>query len=336
MRSRVVLRTVLLPTLLIGSLVAGAAPTTPDVAIAQYFTARFQAMDGSGPTNVGLIADSNPRLQAYAQRDLGALHALLASFHSPVGRSHQYRIDGRAGLRFKVYEQSLVNWNDGPNGVRTSSVGYAHTIDLGLQPLGGYLIVRDAYRGIGWDSPDVAPSRATAAGPEAPGRPNGFMRPNMTFGTYDRSAATTYVNTWWNSRNPAYTDFGINDCANFMSQGLYAGGEVLSTTWTPYTMAWDNADSHHDFFALGMRGADNPGANYLTYGDLIYYDWPAPYSGQYKWDHVVMVTGFDQFGTPYVSMHSPELGLVNWQTWPAPWLVPYSNAFTSVFTTYSY
>ena len=49
-----------------------------------------------------------------------------------------------------------------------------------------------------------------------------------TSSTYDPQAAANYADTWWNGRNPAYHDYGDNDCANFVSQCLIAGGLSLS------------------------------------------------------------------------------------------------------------
>ena len=48
-----------------------------------------------------------------------------------------------------------------------------------------------------------------------------------TSSNYDPQAAANYADTWWNGRNPAYYDYGYNDCANFVSQCLIAGGLSL-------------------------------------------------------------------------------------------------------------
>src|SRR5947208_5316566 len=137
-----VLRSLAVPVLVIGSLLTAAGPTTPDAAIAAYFTARFHAMDGAGPSSIALISSANPKLNSYAERDLVGLRQLLASFPNPIDRSHAYRVDGQNALQFKVYEETLVRWDDGPNGVRTSRIGYAHVIDLTAASAGGYLVAR--------------------------------------------------------------------------------------------------------------------------------------------------------------------------------------------------
>jgi len=46
---------------------------------------------------------------------------------------------------------------------------------------------------------------------------------------YDPPSSAAYAETWWNSRNtPMYFDYSPNDCANFVSQCLIAGGLSLS------------------------------------------------------------------------------------------------------------
>jgi len=54
----------------------------------------------------------------------------------------------------------------------------------------------------------------------------------MAYFYYDRSAAATYANKWYNSFNSAYPNWHNSggDCANFVSQCLYAGGEKMVGT----------------------------------------------------------------------------------------------------------
>lgn len=70
---------------------------------------------------------------------------------------------------------------------------------------------------------------------------------------YDRIAARDYVRTWVENTstycsstttqdksnyNPSYTAYTCADCANYVSQGLYAGGIPTDSTWSPDTSAW--------------------------------------------------------------------------------------------------
>lgn len=51
---------------------------------------------------------------------------------------------------------------------------------------------------------------------------------------YNRPAAIAYAHKWSFSRNPRFLDFSElgGDCTNFMSQCLYAGGQVMNFTPT--------------------------------------------------------------------------------------------------------
>ncbi len=56
----------------------------------------------------------------------------------------------------------------------------------------------------------------------------------MTTYKYNRTDAVEYAEKWALSRNPAYYDFENlgGDCANFVSQSLYAGTKVMNYTPT--------------------------------------------------------------------------------------------------------
>jgi hypothetical protein len=60
-------------------------------------------------------------------------------------------------------------------------------------------------------------------------------------GYYDWSAAASYAATWALSRNPAYRNFSPDDCTNFISQVLYAGGWQYVNNF--YYDWWYNPDT---------------------------------------------------------------------------------------------
>jgi hypothetical protein len=45
---------------------------------------------------------------------------------------------------------------------------------------------------------------------------------------YNRTNAINYANLWWNGQNSSYPDFGSQDCTNFISQAMKAGGFSFS------------------------------------------------------------------------------------------------------------
>lgn len=48
--------------------------------------------------------------------------------------------------------------------------------------------------------------------------------PFVSAATYNPLKAIQYADQWWNKRNPKFQTYGFNDCANFVSQCLIAGG----------------------------------------------------------------------------------------------------------------
>ena len=73
---------------------------------------------------------------------------------------------------------------------------------------------------------------------------------------YDRIAARDYAMRWSSDAtysqtcahgnhhidmtkyNPAYQEYCHQDCANYVSQALYAGGVPTDSEWYPYSLAW--------------------------------------------------------------------------------------------------
>ena len=51
--------------------------------------------------------------------------------------------------------------------------------------------------------------------------------PRVSAATYNPLKAIQYADQWWNKRNPKFQSYGFNDCANYVSQCLIAGGLIL-------------------------------------------------------------------------------------------------------------
>lgn len=65
---------------------------------------------------------------------------------------------------------------------------------------------------------------------------------------YNRNATVTYMDNYWNIYNPIYTNHYPDDCCNFVSQVLYAGGVPGSSTWYADSWAWVNNTSFKNYF----------------------------------------------------------------------------------------
>jgi hypothetical protein len=144
---------------------------------------------------------------------------------------------------------------------------------------------------------------------------------------YDRITAINYARAHALSYNTDFKRFG-NDCTNFISQTLLAGGWQMvyglythNDVWW-YTCSlpggyachasytWGAAYNFHAFLNTG------PGhrTDYVQYygdvwpGDLIFADWDRP--GQHlpdgRIDHVMFVTGRDTEGNLFISQHTTD------------------------------
>lgn len=151
----------------------------------------------------------------------------------------------------------------------------------------------------------------------------------QTFGTYtfDRSKVKAYALTYAINNNEQYWTFP-NDCTNFASQALNAGGipkqkiqqpmEDMPNWWMNtgaagqwlYAVPWVQADS---FFKLirstdTIHGYGKPEPKHLYEGDIISYD-----KGEdYTMNHTAVVTDRSNPENPLVSYHTTNRKNVPW------------------------
>ncbi|WP_281890180.1 amidase domain-containing protein [Paenibacillus sp. YYML68] len=134
---------------------------------------------------------------------------------------------------------------------------------------------------------------------------------------YNRTAAATYADLWWDRGNPAYLSFDV-DCTNYVSQCLFAGGAPMNYTgkrdsgwWYQgrtgsqelWSFSWAVAHSLPMYLLgsrSGLRGEEVAEPGQLDIGDVISYDWDG--SGRYQ--HSTIVTAKDANGMPLVNAHT--------------------------------
>lgn len=128
---------------------------------------------------------------------------------------------------------------------------------------------------------------------------------------YNRQKAVDYANRWWDSANPAFPKFD-DDCTNFISQCLFAGGAPMAGypdrikgwwlkggTWS---YSWTTANALFWYLqnsTKGLRGKRVQSESDLEIGDLIFLD----FTGDGRVDHSLIVTSIIN-GVPYVNAHT--------------------------------
>lgn len=130
---------------------------------------------------------------------------------------------------------------------------------------------------------------------------------------YNRFNAIKYAETWWDGHNNAYPLYA-NDCTNFISQCLRAGGFKMVGMPKPGSGWWYNNYSNSSYswrvaHALrkylprsqtGIKAEEVPNQKQLTLGDIILYD----FEGDGVWNHCTIVVAKDENGEPLVNAHT--------------------------------
>lgn len=128
---------------------------------------------------------------------------------------------------------------------------------------------------------------------------------------YDRMKAVQYAERWWNEFNPAYYKF-TDDCTNFISQCLHAGGIPMwgapnkNRGWwirgNSWSYTWTTAHSLYHLLkeGKGIRTKEVGSADELNVGDILCID----FEGDGRFDHNLIVTAKDRNGMPLVNAHT--------------------------------
>ena len=165
---------------------------------------------------------------------------------------------------------------------------------------------------------------------------------------FNGNNAATYADTYWNSRPNNYPAFS-DDCTNFVSQSLHAGGIGFRTatfSWTGayatttywvanevtieyWTTSWSVVTANEQFLtslpgsvmtvvtATNMQ--NQPPSGYRQKGDVIYYDW----DGNGTLDHasiLTVVNGTDPNNSAetgsLIDEHITDRYHAIWHLWP--------------------
>ncbi|HEU4964212.1 MAG TPA: amidase domain-containing protein [Bacilli bacterium] len=182
---------------------------------------------------------------------------------------------------------------------------------LTLMPFGDtWRVIRDEspYEKASWQEREAVPEL-----PDLSAEEEADLRVlQETRGRYNRVAAYKYAELWWDGFNPAYKRMPDNDCTNFVSQVLHAGGIPMvpsssrSKGWwyrnanNGWSYSWTVAHSLRNALSRYMNAQALSDPRQLKVGDIICYDW----DGDNRWQHNTVVVGFDYYGYPLVNAHT--------------------------------
>lgn len=142
---------------------------------------------------------------------------------------------------------------------------------------------------------------------------------------YNPQQAVQYAERYWNGHNPAFLHFN-DDCTNFISQCLWAGGMPMVFSNQPSRGWWYRRQGRrhtwsyswtvaHIFYTLLTKGGPSgkvvqvSSAEELSLGDVICYD----FEGDGRFNHNTIVTGKDSWGQPLVHAHTVNSRYRPWE-----------------------
>lgn len=142
-------------------------------------------------------------------------------------------------------------------------------------------------------------------------------------GGYNPGKAVAYAEQYWNTPNPAYPHF-TDDCTNFISQCLYAGGIPMLFSkergrgwWIrtgkgeDWSYSWTVAHALYLLLKSGgapMRAVSRSSPDQLEPGDIICYD----FDGDGRFQHNTIVVAKDANNMPLVNAHTTDSSLRYW------------------------
>lgn len=177
---------------------------------------------------------------------------------------------------------------------------------------------------------------------------------------YDRDKAYDWAHTYWDNYSPAYVNLGAQkweggDCTNFVSQCLKAGGAnndktgsyqwfydskgTAKTTNDSYSWTWSTSRGfnniilgNYKFNEYGPKGTEKVimgDANYdgtfgqfLTYGDIVQYQW----SPSAKITHTAIIVNMVYNSSK--ERYEPVIAEHTYDSWSTPWT---NNAYKTHF-----
>lgn len=170
-------------------------------------------------------------------------------------------------------------------------------------------------------------SQPVMAQPDVQNRPdstdhsNGKVVPVVQRPRYNRYQAVLYAEKYWNSYNPAFQKFE-NDCTNFVSQCLYAGGIPMIFSknrgqgwWyrgSNWSYSWTVANSLYQLLKSEKAPFYAKQVTYpqeLEIGDVICYD----FDGDGRYQHNTFIVAKDFWGMPLVNAHTTDSHLRYWE-----------------------
>ena len=228
--------------------------------------------------------------------------------------------DGTADL--DIYEWMTVGYaSDHEADVNAAAYGYNFSLQVDRDGKGNWQIasIGDTDQNFDWME-EEAQSAASAAQSDSDefrvvsedGMLEMMAASAATTYTYNVSKAIAYADKYCINYNSSYNSYKGRggDCANFVSQCLFAGGFKQDSVWYRHSVAWINVMKQIAHFKMYGKFLNTNNGN-LIKGNPIYFDW----NGDGVYDHATICVGRNNSGTAILDSHTKDLYHATWTNW---------------------
>ena len=228
--------------------------------------------------------------------------------------------DGTADL--DIYEWMTVGYaSDSDSKMNAAAYGYNFSLQVGRDNRGNWQIasISDTDQNFDWME-EEAQSAAQAAQTDTDdlrvisedGSLEMMAASAATTYNYNVSSAIAYADKYCINYNSSYNSYKGRggDCANFVSQCLYAGGFKQDSVWYRHSVAWINVMKQIAHFKQYGSFLNANNGN-LIKGNPIYFDW----NGDGVYDHATICVGRNNSGTAILDSHTKDLYHATWTNW---------------------
>lgn len=126
---------------------------------------------------------------------------------------------------------------------------------------------------------------------------------------YNATKARDYAHKYWEKYNPAYPRYAGNDCANFVSQCVLAGGLKITSNGSTLPLC---SNLLNRLVAMGGTVTYKPSAKDIAAGDvLFYYNANGSTYSNVALEHTAIVCEVKN-GVPWVCAHTNDRHYSNW------------------------
>lgn len=259
-------------------------------------------------------------------------------------------------LVLDVYEWTTIEYYASLDSTVTDVMGYGINHEMTFDVVDGeYILVDDSFderhiTGVCSDDKLLAEEDDTEFVEEV----EISVSENTTRVAYNVQAAINYANTYCgvgilmqdytsdngvnlegNHKNFYNQDYEVHegrDCANFVSQCIYAGGLPTDSVWYPESWYWTNAKrlslylQSKEYQAPMVYDAESRSVNYnVVYpGNPVYWLYP---EGSSASGHQMICTGYNSVGIPVVNGHNPDMFRV-----PLSWYTVTNPSSNDIYT----